>query len=257
MPRWPPLSGRWNATKPRPRVERTSPAPCRIGLAELQAKGGQSLVEAALHGHRADLESRRGPAVTPSLHHHPAKHLLAARVQVGQEVFHPRERLFRILLVHLGGSGELLQQGRIERSGTAQLFVTTQEPPLLHGHPQARENLSIQPGLTAGFRGELFLQASQAALELALTPGQPYRGRRIPQVVQNRPADVGTGKGGKRGLLAGAIELRGSDQAQQAHLDQIVFGLLAATPIVSRQGRNQVAMVFDQAIAALQSKREA
>ena len=65
-----------------------------VGLAELQAERGESLVEAALHGHRADLKSRAGPPVTPSLDHHPAKHLLAARVQAGQEAFYPREGVF-------------------------------------------------------------------------------------------------------------------------------------------------------------------
>ena len=133
MPRWPPLSGRWNATSPPPRVERLGPAPWAIRVAELLAEGGQTLVQAPLHGHGAHLKGRRGPPVAPALQHHPAQHLLAARVEALQEPLHPIEGVVEVFPDIVGRRGQLIEQLRIQRSRTAELLVSPQQPPLLHG----------------------------------------------------------------------------------------------------------------------------
>lgn len=180
------------------------------------------------------------------------QHLPAARVQAGQERFHPGEVVDLVPDVR-PGAGQLIQQGAIERNGAAEVPVSPQQAPLLQGHAQLAEDRRLAFGLGSRFPSPLLLQTGQAGSLLALASRQAHRGRQITQVVQNRTANVGAGIGGKGGLLVGAIELRGSDQPQQAHLDQILAGLLTPTSVVARQGGHQMAVGFHQSVAALQS----
>jgi hypothetical protein len=182
--------------------------------------------------------------------------LLAARVQSGQESFHPGEVVLGILpnLVHR--RGQLIEHLPIQRGRTAKLLVSPQQTPLLPGHAKAALQFSLIRDSPARFRHHLFLQPRQPTLKLALAPGQTHRGGSVAQIVQNRPANVWAGIG-REGCPQGvAIELRRADQPQQAHLDQILSGLLAPTPVVARQRRNEVAVGFHQSVAAAQGEGE-
>lgn len=222
------------------------------GPAELFPEGRQSPVEAALHGHGADIQGGGGPPVAPSLQHDPPQHLLAPGVQARQKLLHPRQAFFGGLLGVFGGGGQLVQQLAIQGGGTAQLAVTTQQAPLLHAHAQTAAQVSIRSGMGRGLTEPLFLQTGQTGPQLALSPGQAHHRRRIPQVMEDRAPDVGAGKGREGGLLGLAVQLRGPDQAEQADLNQILPRLLAAAPVMDRHGRNEVPVGFDQGVAAFQ-----
>ena len=83
MPQWPPLSNRWSETA-RP----LSPSAYRLGgRAELLAQGGQSPMQASLHGHGTHIQGSGCFSVAPSLQNNPLYHLLRAGIQTLQQLF--------------------------------------------------------------------------------------------------------------------------------------------------------------------------
>jgi hypothetical protein len=72
-------------------------------------------------------------------------------------------------------------------------------------------------------------------------------------VVQDRAADVGAGEGWKRGALRRSVQLGGTDQAQHAHLLQILERFGAAAGVMKGQGAHQITMDFHKSVALAQS----
>lgn len=72
-----------------------------------------------------------------------------------------------------------------------------------------------------------------------LTARQPHDPGMVPEVVQDRAAHMGSGKAGKRFVVAGPVALRCVDQAQQANLQQIILRFGTAARVVPGQGPDQ------------------
>jgi hypothetical protein len=148
-----------------------------------------------MNGHHADIEGRSRPSVAPTLQHHPTQHLLAARIQFSQQGIHPFEALVWIVQGCLGGGWQLVEEFGVERGRATQLAVAAQESPLFHGHADVLANLLILLRRGLGVTGHLFLQTGQSQLQFRLSAWQPHRGSIVAQIVENRPANVGSGEG--------------------------------------------------------------
>jgi hypothetical protein len=201
-------------------------------------------MQATLHRHGADAKGAGDPSVAPALHHHPAQHLLATRIQASQESLHPAVGVIGVVLGLIGWTRQLFQQLWLQWGGPAQLAVAAQQPPLVQAHAQPPARLPLGPGRSLAPCCQLRLQPGQPGLQLALAAGQAHRRGVIAQVMEDRSTDVGPGKNWKGGLLAGAEQFRGPDQPKRTHLKQILPWLLAAPPVMPRQGGHQVAMGF-------------
>lgn len=70
--------------------------------------------------------------------------------------------------------------------------------------------------------------------------------------MEDRTADVGPGEGLEGHALAAAVQLRGPQQSQQAHLAQVVAGFGADAGVVDRDRLHQSDVALDPLVAALQ-----
>lgn len=111
--------------------------------AELPSQGGQCSMQAALHGHGADIQCSGRPSVAPPLQHHPSQHLLTPWVQAGQQAFHPVLAFLSILCGFAIPIGELLQESPIQREGSAEHPMALQELPVLCRHSQFTADLVL------------------------------------------------------------------------------------------------------------------
>jgi hypothetical protein len=74
--------------------------------------------------------------------------------------------------------------------------------------------------------------------------------------MENRPTDMGAGKGVKGGLPLLAVELGCSQQPKQTHLHEIVEGLGATQVVVKGDRPHELLVLLDAGIALLQRPRQ-
>jgi hypothetical protein len=100
-------------------------------------------------------------------------------------------------------------------------------------------------------RFELTLHPSETIIQFLVTPWQANRPSQIPEVMEDRPADVGPGEGGKRGSLVLVVQLGGPQQAQQTHLLEILGRFRTAVGVVPGDRSNQIEVLFKALIPFL------
>lgn len=154
-----------------------------------------------------------------------------------------------LLWLH-GRRRDLIQQCSIQRRWSAKPAVALQELPLLGRHLQPTANLKIRTGLDLGVGRCFFFKSLQADLQLSLATGQSHGRGIVPEVVEDRPPDMGARKGREGGLGLRAVQFRRPDQPKQAHLDEIIPGFGAAKPVVVSHGLHEVPMGLHKGISA-------
>ncbi len=85
----------------------------------------------------------------------------------------------------------------------------------------------------------LFLQGQGPLPQLPEAPRNPHQGLPVPDFVLNRPFDVGDGKAAEAGGTAGIKGLDRLQQAQAAHLGEIVEGQGTVNAIAGRNAADQ------------------
>jgi hypothetical protein len=73
-------------------------------------------------------------------------------------------------------------------------------------------------------------------------------------VVQDGTADVGPGEGFEGRSLFGLEPLGSPNQADQAHLEEILHAFSTTAAVMNGDGPHQILMGFNEAIALLQGK---
>jgi hypothetical protein len=97
---------------------------------------------------------------------------------------------------------------------------------------------------------------AQTFLQFRLASRQANTGGTVPQIMEDRPPDMGPGKGTEGDLTISRKEFGRPDQTQETNLNQVVAGLLAATGVVQGNGTNKLAVGLDPLIALKGEGRE-